>query len=252
MNNPSVNGAHHDDLAPVVRREKTRIVLRYLPVKQIDKASFNPTSRTEIKSLTGLEENINERDILAPLHVLQTAFSLKDLRFILVDGHRRFTIACRLGYQLVPCVIHQGTSPAALWADLSRDTRALSAFEWMVAWSETGTEMEARIPKAHMSKIRQCLEIFGTRKKLKEAMIDQRIAPSLCQPVNFLYEAFVMLGHPYSGVKREVIARWIIDHRLQLSLKALLKHKWGPVTHKKLYARMLSGKTFSLADILAH
>jgi len=251
MNTQSVN---NESCKPTVLEAKkhVKIVLKQVPVSQIDTAEFNPSSRTEVRALSGLMDNIRERGVLAPLHVIQTSFDPKNPRYVLVDGHRRFAVCCQLGEYAVPCVVHKDTSPAALWADLSRDTRALSAFEWMVAWSETGTEMEKRIPKAHMSKIRQCLEIFGTRKKLKEAMIDQRVAPSLCQPVNFLYEAFVTLGPPYSGVKREIIARWIIDHRLQLSLKALQRHKWTTGTHKKLYVRMLAGKTFSLADILAH
>ncbi len=66
-------------------------------IKDIQKASFNPPSRTEKAELSALAKSIKMVGILVPL--------ILDTKFNLIDGHRRLAIAILMGLTHVECVI---------------------------------------------------------------------------------------------------------------------------------------------------
>lgn len=77
-----------------------------IPIEAIEEMRFNPRdfSREEaIRKLKQLEESIKRFGFFSPLNIYRKVGS--DL-FGIMDGHRRFFCAKRLGLASVPCYIH--------------------------------------------------------------------------------------------------------------------------------------------------
>lgn len=225
-----------------------RMQIRYVQHNKIVEAVFNPTIRTEGPGLRKLQRSIRQRGIMAPLHLLHRPADGYD--HALADGHRRHAAGVACGIESFPCVIHTEGTPPVLWADLNRDTRKINAYEWMVAWFHSGTEMEGGIPEKFMRSIHACVDILGDRANMS-LLVDAGVSPTVASVVQFTHAGFKDLGASFTLPLRHV-ATWIVEHKLQVSLRTLYRHCWSRKdVKKKLWTRARDNRPFALSEFLS-
>ena len=85
--------------------------LMEVPIGKIDLSPFNPASRTTRNHMSKLTKDIKEYGVISPIHVIPDG-----KRFIVADGHRRFTAATAAGLKLIPAVLIENMEPAELYS----------------------------------------------------------------------------------------------------------------------------------------
>lgn len=100
---------------------KMQFRLITLPTKFISTYEFNPTARTQEKALIELENDIKNSKTIVPIYVRQDP----EKGYIVIDGNRRLTVAKKLKYDKIQCIIseEQGGSDADYFILLNKQRR---------------------------------------------------------------------------------------------------------------------------------
>jgi len=229
---------------------KNNTPVGYYSVKKIKPADFNPSSRIRDTALRMLERDIaSDGKILNPLHIFRPDFKeLADL----IDGHRRYSVAVKLGIDLVPVVIHTTGDRVQLWQRLNRFTRPISALDWMEVWLRVqGTKEVIDVPASQRRHIKNCLDIFGGLSGIRY-LVDKRTAPAVANSIIPIYNAFRDLSESMHITKVQV-GHWVVENELAHNLKVLydLKPSWKGVRGlRKLAEKARDNQKFTLNEFL--
>lgn len=133
-------------------------VIKYVSVKLLKVAFFNPPARSTPKAIAMLLAEISIHGILNPLHAIMNG--------MLADGHRRLACAVALGMETVPVIYHEGEEKdlPRLWAYLNKDTRKIDGSDWLYWWFNMKPSCDLKsklLPPLVLRKIKDCWEVFG-------------------------------------------------------------------------------------------
>jgi ParB-like chromosome segregation protein Spo0J len=218
-------------LTPKVPRVQEVFEHKMVAPGELSGAMFNPLSRTTPAALKALESDVLVNGILSEIHVIRTPHQLH--KYMIVDGHRRWSIASMHNFDLVPIVIHQNPIEEApdLWAILNRNTRSVNGLEWLVMWLRSGATCDKSLPPLVMSQIRRCIKIFGSQAAL-EKLVEAKIAPHVCERIEFIMRTFEdreesLIDRRRAGgaaarlpTKRQV-GEWVVRHKAMVVLDQL-------------------------------
>ena len=212
----------------------------------IDTADFNPPSRTTSGALRNLSKSIDALDLETPLHVIRR----KNGRFLLVDGHRRFTVYASSGTSQLNVRVYNMPEEMAgkLWSILNSGTRAISSLEWMDAWHRND---RIEVPPAIMGNIKKAMTIFGGRIGI-QFLLDNRVDAGIVTQINMLHNA--IMSKPSLGVppSLRVIGMWMIRHKCRGLIAQLIKR--GQTDFKllrKILSRIEGDKKFTIEDLVS-
>lgn len=238
-------------------------------ISSIEGASFNPPNRTTDIALRGLREDILQRGMLAPIHLVPVPRNL----FVIADGHRRFTIAEERGESHIASVIHPaGTDVEQLWATLNSKTRSLKSFDWMVAWYSSwkaaprrerplSGALAAGMPPTTRAAIESAIAIFGIDGI--QFLIDQECSPAVSSVVYRLWarldetskrrvtSGIAMKVKASHGLNRRQVGHWMVRHKLQGKVSGILNApSCQSATLRKIQARISADESFEILDVV--
>ncbi len=203
----------------------------YMKVKDIKKADFNPTGRTERVYLRGLLDDIRKNGIITPLIV--------DMAGNLADGHRRLACAEILGMENVP-VRRVSGELGELWASCNANTMKVSGRNWAEA-TVNGLSIEA-IPQG---KVRQ--ELTNLIRIMGDDMGDFIALDNTMPGIEILRGARVALrycGMETDDANMRRIVWWLRKHKMQSIVSFAVHHEIPATT---LVEAIYSDKPLSLS-----
>ncbi len=89
--------------------------LRMLEPKNLDMASFNPSTRISSKALAELARDIADVGVLTPISVVPVVDRRRVNGYIIADGHRRVQASLMVGLDKIPAVIIENLSVAEVY-----------------------------------------------------------------------------------------------------------------------------------------
>lgn len=144
-----------------------------IETEKLEPSPFNPSNRVD--SITDLMDSIIEAgEIIVPLIV-----SKVNGRYIIVDGHRRWSSAKELGMEMVPVVI-KDYEPTTLWRILNGSSKPIDGPQWMQAY-HLGYPIE-HIPTKFRRQIVKMEEVAGA--ELFDALCQRGRSPGLYSHVH--------------------------------------------------------------------
>ena len=228
--------------------------------KELSAALFNPLSRTATTALASLAADIRANGILAPIHVIRTPGQLHP--YMIVDGHRRWTIASEDHHPTVEIIIHEVSAAAApsLWARLNRNTRTVNSLEWLTMWLASGRSCDKDLPNTVMSHIRRCAKILGDTSELQRLVV-AKMSPSMCERVDFAHNAFMQKEASVVDRRtkqkipsKKVIANWCIQHKGVIStldsLRSIGRSGVPTTMLRKLLVRINRNEACTIAELM--
>lgn len=220
-----------------------------LPLQQLVAADFNPPSRTTPTAMHNLEELIRAHGVLCPIHVIQCA---EDDKYLIVDGHRRFALATKLGHANIKCVVHrcEMSCAASLWSALNSGSRKLTSYEWMVAWY---CNNGIAVPSSIMGRIRQAEEIFGKPMGVKW-LIDQNVSPAVVVPLLKLHTVCSSKASLSPVPSKRIVGQWMIRHRTIGFVQSLFAHNGAVISLailRKVLSRIRNDKPIIITDLVS-
>ncbi len=192
--------------------------------------------------MRGLKTEILAHGLRAPIHVIPGNGGA----FILVDGHRRVSIALELGWHKIPAIVHAvADDPVTLWSSLNSKTRSVNAYEWMVAWHLTGGTM--KLQPSVQGHVTKCLRVFG--RNGIAYLVEHQASPTIAQSVDQLWEKMEQVTLTDKITKRDV-GFWLVRHKLGQTTQQLLKITTSKRALLKVRTRFARDIPFQVADII--
>lgn len=194
-----------------------------IKIENLVPSVFNPPGRTSPTAVRSLRENVSANGIHSAIHVIPA----KDGRYVIVDGHRRYAIAQDLGIHALEAVVHDRPieDAAALWADLNRNTRNISSYEWMHYWYETGCDLKSKmIPRGTLGDIRDVREVFGGNEGV-ELLLQAKIAPRIAWRIKQVASVIdrYRLKDGLKAPSPKELGLWVIRHKASTVVSMIVK-----------------------------
>jgi hypothetical protein len=175
---------------------------------ELQPAAFNPPQRTADEAITSLLESIRQHGIKVPLAITENG--------IIIDGHRRYACAVKLGLSTVPVVRHQASTPeeiTALWWELCRSTRKLPPAE--VLWFHTHGGKVDGVIGDHIARLEAIIGVEGL-----ERMAEKRVSPGI-------YTEAAKVAN-YCGRKQDNdfkarLIWWLVEHKQRLAVRHVME-----------------------------
>lgn len=218
--------------------------IKTIPVSKLRTSSFNPDVRTQHKALVALLNDIRERGVLSPIHVIKDGDA-----YLVVDGHRRLAVASMLKKESLIAVVHEKEigEAASLWASLNSKTRSVKSYEWMVMWLYSGVDDKCLPPKI-MSDIRACMSIFGGKDGLRE-LINRRVSPSIAVNIENVHRALFSKKVGAVPSKKD-IGLWMIKNKgVTNQCHAVISRNPGIGALRKIASCIRGGRPFNVVDL---
>lgn len=181
--------------------------LQNLEPKKLIVAGYNPSIRTDKKSVKQLLESIKQNGILYPI--------LVDKNLNVIDGHRRLSCAKTLKLTVVPCLISDTKmSKDACYETINTTARKMSASEMIYVYVRGG-----KVPDSVEKRIKILQNIVG-HKELKK-MGDKFISISVMSQGNKIAKYCNEKSDAF--VKKAIL--WIIQHKQSYQVRKAMEDK---------------------------
>lgn len=222
-----------------------------IAVSKIEGSKFNPPQRTSASALVALKEDIQRRGILSPVHVIPGDDGGP---YVLIDGHRRVSVARDIGLTHVEACVHEDVSlddAVHLWSSLNRTSRSINGKEWLGMWWLAGPKSEKSLPPIIRSQIKECMVIFGGRDGVK-ILIEKNQSPAIVHAIHMTHKLITSKPSLRELESDErTIGLWLIKHRASGFIHGTFSRA-GAVPFgviKKLAKRIKNDQPMTIADI---
>lgn len=197
----------------------------HIPVGLIDPNTVQPAGRTTPTAVRELLKNVAAGRDLTPILVVPNP--QRKGRYIIVDGHRRWTVATLLGFKTVKVTICTDVgTPEELFVIHNKSMRSMKGPDWFESWArgvESGKPVFAALPAAQRNDITRIVEWTSKEEAIALAMdgYSPNIANTVCR---ILLATAVNLG---SGKKLKnfeggQVLRWLVKHNQQNAANAVI------------------------------
>lgn len=176
---------------------------------------IQPPDRITESAVKTLTETIIESNYIAPIIVMK---SDRRGKFVVLDGHRRFTVAQRLGDDNVRCEVLPTSSgtPEVWFVWLNGGIRNVTGMNWFYVWAAS-EEPDRTFDQLHAStkkNITEMINVFGRDRALEIGRTSAH-APSRVRFINGvinILQRYELLPEPTLGQRRRV-GEWLLKHK---------------------------------------
>jgi hypothetical protein len=193
-----------------------------LPLDALRWNPVQPEDRTTNDALKHLEDQIRQSGEVIPLAVVGNP----DGTYTIADGHRRFTVAQRLGFTMLPCTVLRDESPENAFVRLNLPMRAITGKNWLTIYAKNPDAIKGFTPKTR-SNIETLKAWIGQRELIRIGL-EGKQAPSV---VSYVVRILGVLN-AYPSTANQITGGqafwWLTDHSQQRVIIESLKR--GGVT----------------------
>lgn len=188
-----------------------------IPIDQLQWNPVQPPARTTNDALKTLEDTIRRTQTVVPLVVVSSG----EDTYIICDGHRRFTVAQRLGLTHLPCQVVEGDA-AQTFVDLNLPTRAISGRDWWAIYAANPSSIACFTPKTRANLL-TLQSWLGLREMIRIGR-EGKQSPAIANLVLRVLSTVNLFPSTAGSLEGGQVFGWINAHGMQRALIELLKH----------------------------
>lgn len=176
---------------------------------------IQPPDRITDSAVKTLTDTVIESNYLAPIIVMK---SDRRGKYVVLDGHRRLTVARRLGDELLRCEVIPSVSgtPEVWFVWLNGGIRNVTGINWLYVWaaSEDPDRTFEQLHGSTRKHITELINVFGRDRALEIGKTSMH-APSRVKFINGvinLLQRYELIVDPTLGQRRRV-GEWVLKHK---------------------------------------